>query len=135
MKKKMIMLAVLVGAITSSGIFAKVGIKQNEITKAKNLAKTKRHTHLYELLGGPKPLPRVAFTQNEIKTVLWPVLVWAIEEGNEDLVASVMSAGNINLHTKKPYGRPATPYEIAKHEGQNKLANSMSGAAHMASGL
>ncbi len=50
------------------------------------------------------------FTKEEVKNILWPLLVWAIEKDNADLVYELYP---LIGDEKKPYGKKVTPRELA----------------------
>jgi len=126
-KKAVALISLVCVLISGSKAFAKVGIKPYELKRAQELAKNKNQMDLYTLLGGQVSSPQpISFTQLEVNTVLWPVLVWAIEEGKVNLVLEIMRKGNITPNTPKPYGQRVTPAQIATFNKQYQLAEIMS---------
>lgn len=105
----------------------KVGIKPYEIESARKLANDRGDSSLYRLLGGEGRIQnkRSGYLQKEIDYILWPVLVWAIEEGNKDLTVELLA--KISPTTKKPYGRALTPLEIAEYHNQGDILKYMQG--------
>ena len=52
------------------------------------------------------------FSAYEEKNILWPLLVWAIEQNDSNLTYELY---RIIGDTKKPYGRSVTPHQLAAH--------------------
>ncbi len=130
MKKQIMLILLIGGVVASSEMFAKklgtnpkgVGIQDYELKKAMDLALKNGYMDLFTSMGGvaPKP-PIIKFTEEEIQFILWPVLVFAIEEGNQQLIYSIMRDAPIYTDSKKPAGpsgRTPTPVEISDFLGK-----------------
>lgn len=122
----------------------KVGIAGDELTNAIVLSYRTGHEELLQTLldvcndleGFSMPrlggsILKRRFTEAEINNILWPLLVWAIENDHRNVFENLIFI--IGDQAKKPYGRPTTPQEIAAfHKSKNILGwfaykNRMSG--------
>ncbi len=130
--KRMIVLIVLVGVVFahsgklySAAAAVKVGIKDFELEDAQQLAKDTGYERLYRLLGGKDDFIYVTktLTEDDVEKIFWPVLVWAIEEGDVNVTQELLFKF-IGINDKKPYGNwRVTPREIAEHHKKQDILN------------
>jgi len=141
MKKPIIAVLLMSGIFASSKIFGasdgyigrssdKRGMLQSEYNNAIDVARQKGYERLYlKLIKFPKEKTKITYKEG-IK-YMWPLLVYAIEQGDVELVELTMQALHITPNTLKPYGeRKTTPYLMAEHHNQYAVMDAIKYMMH-----